>query len=122
LARIWDPAVTDRLIALYQALAEEFDKDPYFEGVMLIRETATNGEVFDNSYSQQAYVKQLKRLAKAGGEAFRRSNVIMSVNWPGDQATVDELISYNAEVGVGQGGPDVLPDGIAKQRPHAYNS
>src|SRR5690606_8925293 len=29
---------------------------------------------------------------------------------------------YNAEVGIGQGGPDVLPDGIAKQRPHAYNS
>ena len=122
LARIWDPAVTDRLIALYEAMAREFDDDPYFEGVMLIRETATNGEIRDDSYSESAYLSQLKRLAEGGAAAFARSNVVMPVNWLGNQKNVDDLIEFNAALGLGQGGPDVLPDGLSSHRVPAYNT
>ncbi|MBN1238101.1 MAG: hypothetical protein JXB36_06350 [Gammaproteobacteria bacterium] len=122
IARIWDPAVADRLIALYRALAEAFDADPAFEGIMLIRETATSGKVSDSSYSHSAYKNQLKRLVEAASEAFARSNVVLPVNYLGGQENVDELIAHAAEVGAGQGGPDVLPDGLANQRPLAYNT
>jgi hypothetical protein len=122
MARIWDPAVADRLIALYEALADEFDDDPYFEGVMLIRETATNGRIKDDSYSEAGYIRQLKRLAEGGAAAFERSNVVMPVNWLANQKNVDELIAFNAKLGLGQGGPDVLPEGLANQRVPAYNT
>ncbi|MBN1239652.1 MAG: hypothetical protein JXB36_14205 [Gammaproteobacteria bacterium] len=122
LARIWDPAVTDRLIALYEAMAEEFDGDPYFEGIMPIRETATNGRIRDDSFSEDAYIRQLKRLAEGAAAAFERSNVVMPVNWLGGQRNVDELIEFNAKLGLGQGGPDVLPEGLAEQRVPAYDT
>ncbi|MBN1238103.1 MAG: hypothetical protein JXB36_06360 [Gammaproteobacteria bacterium] len=121
-ARLWDPDVTSRLIELYRAIAQEFDDEPYFEGLMLIRETATNGEVRDPSFSFDRYVAQLKRLATAASEAFEQSNVVMSVNFLGSQERVDSVIAHSAKVGVGQGGPDVLPRDLARSHPLAYNT
>jgi len=124
MSRIWTPYVQDRLIALYEAMAEKWDDDPYFEGVYLIRETATNGRVNDDSeYLKAAHLEGLRRIAKAADAIFVKSNAIMPINWvEGRQSNVDELIAFNADLDIGQGGPDTLNPECSPRRPPAYNT
>jgi len=122
-SRIWTPYVQDRLIALYEAMAEKWDDDPYFEGVYLIRETAKNGVIRgDSEFSKAAHLRGLRRIAEAADAIFVKSNAIMSVNYAEGQANVDELIAFNAALDIGQGGPDTLNPACSRSYPHAYKT
>ena len=108
MAKLWHPEVMDRFIALHRALAERFDRQPYFEGVILT-ETATGGA--DGDYSPGAYIEQLTRAMRAIRSAWSNSQVIIFANFIPGSSTDEfrDLLETAASLGVGVGGPDVLP-------------
>lgn len=109
--RKWNANYMDAYIAMVTAYAVEFDDEPYFEGLYLIRETALGwgGSQPPPDYDNTAYVTQLQRLALEAKTAWTKTNVIMPTNFIGGQSVMDSHIAYLASIGVGIGGPDVLP-------------
>jgi hypothetical protein len=108
IARFWEPEVMDRFIALNTALGERFDREPYFEG-MIIAETAT-GKAGDG-YTASAFLAQMTRATKAIAAAWPTSRVIVFNNFiqgSTTQQAVDFMKTLSAS-GVALGGPDVLP-------------
>lgn len=116
-ARRWDPAVRERFARLLAALAREFDGS--IEGVVL-PETSLG---FDDparqpsGYSAAGYASGVRETLTAARSAFHRSCVIIYANFmPGDSAEVDgrrflrEVYAHAAMIGVGVGGPDILPN------------
>ncbi|MBM4201131.1 MAG: hypothetical protein FJ189_07580 [Gammaproteobacteria bacterium] len=108
----WVPAVMDRMIAAYNALGKEFDKDPNFEGISS-EETATEAP------NVRAYVDQLKRLASAMPKAFPTSLTNMWTNWR-IEPHAGELIDHLYRNGVGFGGPDTGPTAHFKTQAYPY--
>lgn len=113
-SRIWEPYAQERLIALYTAMAAQWDAEPYFEGIYLIRETATNGTVHaGQNFTSAGYVDGLKNIATGADSVFIQSNVVHSVNYAQGDAYVDDLIAHNATLDIGQGSPDTLNPGCS---------
>jgi len=107
IARIWDQAVMDRQIALYQALAHRFNDEPYFEGITT-EETAPG---FDSEsppdYSRPALAAQLKRMMVAARRAWPNTNVFVYTNFLVGE--LEGIISHAHTNQCGVGGPDVTP-------------
>jgi hypothetical protein len=108
IAKLWEPVVMDRLIALYKALGQRFDGEPYFEGV-IFTETAT-GDV-GSGYTAAAFIAQLTRGAKAIRAAWPTSQVIVFNNFIQDSTTQQavDFMKTLYETGIATGGPDILP-------------
>jgi hypothetical protein len=108
IAKLWDPAVMDRFIALYTALAKRFESEPYFEGIVFT-ETATGG--VGGGYTAPAYIAQLTRGIKAIRAAWPTSSVIVYDNYIMNGTTQQQIdfMKMLLTVGVYFGGPDVLP-------------
>jgi hypothetical protein len=115
-ARRWDPAVRRRLAALFAALAAEFDGR--IEGVNLA-ETAIGFEdprFHPPGFSFDAYATGIRAIMRDAGRAFSRSCVIVYANFmPGealpavDKGYLRGIYESAEELGVGVGGPDLLP-------------
>lgn len=110
----WDNALEAEFIELMQAMAAEFDDDPYFEGVVFLRETGIGANTSHAGYTHTAYVQNLKDIASATQAAFVKSNVIMFTNFvpTQGQAAINSLMQWQIDNGIGQGSPDVAPDCI----------
>ena len=108
MAKLWLPAIMDRLIALYQEMGKRYDSEPYFEGVF----TAESDPGFGtgpSDYSPQAYVAQLYRLNSSLAGDFQHTNRWLSVNFvPTGQAAVAALIANAHDSRVGISGPDAI--------------
>jgi hypothetical protein len=107
-ARIWDAAVMDRLIALYQALGARYDSDPYVEGVST-SETAIGFSAqypSPSTYSNAALITQLERLVAAARAAWVHSNVFAETNYLGSDADMESFINYCMANQAVVGGPD----------------
>ena len=117
MARRWDPAVQDRFHKLLFALGKEFDGK--IEGVNLEEtafEVGETGKLFPKDFTFEKYRDGIITNMKALKQAFPRSVVIEYANFmPGEWRPADDkgyLSSvYKAakELGVGVGGPDLLP-------------
>jgi hypothetical protein len=113
-ARRWDPKVQDRFIRLLDTLGRATDS--LIEGINL-PETAIGFERGDESpsgYSPIAYVAGVKTVMTAARRAFPRAVVIQYANFmPGDAPPstpyLREVYALAAAIGVGVGGPDILP-------------
>jgi hypothetical protein len=108
IARMWEPAVMDRLIALYQALARRYDSRPNFEGI-IFTETATSG--VEEGYSAAAWIAQLNRAVAAMKVAWTRTNVVVFNNFiqGATEAQLSALYESLRANRAGTGAPDVLP-------------
>lgn len=109
----WDSTLEAEYIELLQAMAAEFDDDPYFEGVVLLRETGLGGQTTSApGYNKAAYVQNLKDIASAAQTAFVKSNVILYTNFVngGGTSDIEGLLAWQNTEGIGQGSPDVAPD------------
>jgi len=116
-ARRWDPAVRARFIALLQALGGEFDGR--IEGVNLpesIIEFGRSGKLHPAGFTFEGYAESVKAIMTAAKEAFPQSRVIEYANFmPGESLPEDdhgylrEVYAYAERIGVGVGGPDLLP-------------
>lgn len=115
-ARRWDAAVRARFAALLDTLGREFDGR--IEAIVL-PETAIS---FDSpsrrpsGFTFDGYVAGIEETASAARRAFRRSCVIVYVNFmpgewlPGnDKGYLRAVYAHADSVGVGVGGPDLLP-------------
>ncbi len=101
-----DPAVQDRLIALYRALGQRYDQHPNFEAVMLEEDSMEKKGSNMDGYSDRAYIDQSKRGMSALAQAFPHTVVFKWLNWgPG----IPELFAHACSLGIGVGSPDLDP-------------
>jgi hypothetical protein len=116
-ARRWDPAVQDRFHKLLFALGKEFDGK--IEGVNS-EETSISvgvtGKLFPKDFTFEKYRDGIITNMKALRQAFPRSVVIEYANFmPGewlpddDKGYLRSVYKVAKELGVGVGGPDLLP-------------
>ena len=126
-ARRWDPAVRHRFIELLRALGRELDGR--IEGINL-PETAidfgVSGALHPDGFTYAGYAESVKTVMTAARESFPTSRVIQYANFmPGewlpwdDRGYLRSVYGHADSIGVGVGGPDLLPH-RAGQRNHSY--
>ncbi len=126
-ARRWDPAVRARFIKLIEVLGKEVDGR--IEGLNLA-ETAIgfgeSGKRHPTGFTYENYVVGIKAIMTAARQAFPRSCVIQYANFmPGewlpwtDHGYLRAIYAHAERVGMGVGGPDLLPHRKAQQQ-HSY--
>jgi hypothetical protein len=117
-ARRWDPAVQDRFHKLLSALGHEFDGK--IEGINL-PETAVDfgesGRLFPKGFTPAIYRDSVLANMVALKRAFPKSVAMQYANFmPGndaqspDRSYLRSVYQRAKELGVGVGGPDLLPD------------
>jgi hypothetical protein len=116
-ARRWDPMVVSRFGKLLQALGEQVDGR--IEGVSLAETSVGFGrseETIPSGYSHESYTEGIRLIMTAAAEAFPESEVIQYANFmPGewlpweDKGYLRAVYEHAAAVGVGVGGPDLMP-------------
>jgi hypothetical protein len=112
-ARRWDARVRQRFTQLLDTLGRAVDGR--IAGINL-PETAIgfDGGTSPLGYSPSEYLASVKAMMSAARRAFPRSVVIQYANFmPGDDAPsrpfLHEVYAHAAAIGVGVGGPDILP-------------
>jgi hypothetical protein len=116
-ARRWDPAVRQRFIKLLRALGEALDGR--IEGLNLPETSIGFGESGEHDppgFTYESYLEGVIALMTAAREAFPRSYVIQYANFmPGeelpwqDHGYLQGVYDHADAIGVGVGGPDLLP-------------
>jgi hypothetical protein len=94
-------ACMDRLIALFQALAQRYNSDPNIEQIII-----TEPSVPYASYDSNAFLTQFQRLVAAIPAAWPNTSRAFYMNWFDQPGTMAASAAQN---GVGLGGPDTLP-------------
>lgn len=109
--KLWDADAATAYIELLQAYAAEFDDEPFFEAIYLVRETAPGwqGRPVAPDFSKSAYIANMERIVAAAGEAFVKTNAIQSLNFIGNQSDVNKHMAYLYSQNVGHGAPDLMP-------------
>ena len=105
---LWNTHTRNRLILLIRELAQRYNGNEHFEGVILA-ETAFGQPVDLISEEQKAgYYAGLSQVDTAARRAFSNTVVIQFVNYPIEYtpAVVDNLL----DKGIGLGSPDVFLD------------
>ena len=113
----WDPAVRARFIKLIDVLGRALDGR--IEGLNFA-ETALgfgeSGRLHPSGFSYDGYVAGIREIMTAGRRAFSRSCVIVYANFmPGewlpsnDRGYLRAIYAHADSIGVGVGGPDLLP-------------
>ena len=125
-ARRWDPAVRERFHRLLGALGKEFDGK--VEGINL-PETAVDfgetGKLFPPGFTRENYRDAVVENMKALKRAFPKSVAMQYANFmpeekdPEGPAYLKSVYRAGAELGVGLGGPDLLPNRPWQMR-HSY--
>ena len=114
-ARRWDPAVRERFSRLLFALAAAVDGK--IEGLNLA-ETAVGFEEAElpAGFSFANYAQGIRAIMTAARSAFQRSHVVIYANFmPGeslpdhDRGYLRGVYAHAQEIGMGVGGPDLLP-------------
>ncbi len=126
-ARRWDPAVRARFIRLLQFLGRE--TDGRIEGLNLPEtavEFGASGRLHPEGFTYERYCAGIKEIMTAAREAFSRSQVIQYANFmPGewlpweDHGYLRGVYAHAEQIGVGVGGPDLLPYRRGQQS-HSY--
>lgn len=107
MAKLWVPAVCDRQIALFAALAAEFDNDPWIEGIAVNQETSWAFHTYPAppDFSLTAVTTQILRLIDTVSQQWKRTCVYASLNWGGTSNLKLEAARC-LQRGVGVNGPD----------------
>ncbi len=90
IARLWDPVVMDRMIALSKAYAARYDNDPYFE-MLSLGESAVGAYP---SLSLSALYEQLKRFHAESAQAWPHTQSRMNLNFTAGDPSMRDLIDY----------------------------
>ena len=116
-ARRWDPAVRTRFARLLAALGREFDGR--LEGVNLSETSIGFGESVTRhpeGFTHDGYLEAIKEQMHAMKEAFSHTATIQYANFmPGewlpweDNGYLRGVYAYADRIGVGVGGPDLMP-------------
>ena len=117
MARRWDPAVRARFARLLDTLGRTFDGK--IEGLNLAETSFSIGDdpaSHPAGFTYDAYAQGIRALMSAAHAALPRSRVIVYANFmPGEWLPDDDhgylrgIYAYADSIGVGVGGPDLLP-------------
>jgi hypothetical protein len=107
--RLWEPAVMDRLIALYQAIGRRYDDDLYFEGMATEETTLSLSQPFPSGYSHAALQRQYTRLVTTARLAAPQSNFFLYTNWIGSADLMDGLMQSLVVARAAAGGSNIFP-------------
>ena len=126
-ARRWDPAVQERFHKLLATLGKEFDGK--IEGIVLAETSigfGPTGKLAPKGFTNEIYRDAVITNMKALKRAFPKSVVMQYANFmpgewlPGeDKSYLRSVYKAAQEIGVGVGGPDLLPF-KRPQLNHAY--
>ncbi|WP_181043668.1 hypothetical protein V5P93_005036 [Actinokineospora auranticolor] len=105
-AAVWRQAVTDRVIALLQALGARYNSNPDVEGVVLTETASQVGE--GGGYNDNTLLSQLERTLTAATAAFPNTNVVIENNFLGNQPNTSALVLFQNSHRVAESGPDLL--------------
>jgi hypothetical protein len=112
-ARLWEPAVMDRLIALYRALGTRYNSSPYVEG-FATGETAigfgADKSKWPSGFSHSTLLAQYVRFARSARSTMPNTNIFMNTNSAGSDANMAILIQALYESRVAAGGPSTIPN------------
>ncbi len=120
---MWEPAMIDAYVAMMQAAAARYDRNPRFEG-LIFQESALglNGEYSQDvadggTYTAQAWRDGLVELVTQCGAAFQQSRCMAFLNFlRGGQAYLYDVSAALSALPDNRGcmsGPDLLPDSRA---------
>ena len=101
------PEVQNRLMALYTALGKRFNNEPNFEAVYLQEDGLYLKGSNMGGYTPRGYTDQQKRGMDALAAAFPNTQVFKFLSWG---VNTGELFEYAYKLGLGVGGPDLVPD------------
>lgn len=107
----WLQAIMDRKIALVNALAERYNDNPNFEGMVMGESDPGQGYTACTDFSFPAFVAQQKRLYTAGPLAFTKASYWAQINFAGGQSNVAELIATSAAARGSVSATDILLSG-----------
>ena len=108
-ARLWEPAVMHRLIALHEAIGRRYDGDARFEGLATEETTLALSSPLPAGYSHAALAAQYQRLATAVRAAAPRSNFFLYTNFIGSPTIMDGIFQGLVVSRAGAGGSNVVP-------------
>jgi hypothetical protein len=91
-ARLWEPAVMDRLIALYRAMGSRYNGNRYFEGIATEEATLSLPSTLPSGYTDSGLANQYIRLVTNSRSAMPNTAIFMNSNWLGSVAIVSNLI------------------------------
>ncbi len=113
-ARRWDPAVRARFVALLEAVGAAVDGR--VEGVNLAETSIELADPGPAGFTPAGYAAAIREIMTAARKAFSRSRVIVYANFmPGEWLPHDDrghlraIYAHAGRIGVGVGGPDLLP-------------
>lgn len=109
IAKLWDPVVMNRYIALTKVYGARYDANPNFE-MWATSETAIGVPSGDAGFSEEAYVEQLERWIPQARQAFQTSGLRISANFLSTPVQFTELFEAAQPYAIGMGGPDVKVD------------
>jgi len=115
-ARSWDPAVMDRWIALFRAIGNRFDKEPYLEAVSGNETTTGFGGAIAPDFSKDKVATQIKRFIDEVIPAFPRTNVVIYANHLTGQ--LPGIIEHCYEKRCAFGDVDTFPTGDYSPKSH----
>jgi len=113
-SRLWEPAVMDRLIALYRALGARYDADPYVEGFATEETSISLASPTPSGYSTTALFNQYLRFAASARQTMLRSNLFMGTNFVKSDEQMAVLIQALFEAHVAPGGPSTVPNKLTQ--------
>jgi len=126
-ARRWDAAVGARFARLLEELGKAFDGR--IEGLNLAETSigfGETGKLHPEGFTYERYVEGIKANMTAASAAFPNSHVIQYANFmPGewlpwtDRGFLRAVYAHAEKVGIGVGGPDLLPHRKGQQN-HSY--
>ena len=118
----WSPYVVTRFSALIAELGRQFDDHPAFEGVA-IQESAhgiPDAPAAAAGYTPEKYRDSIIDVLTTAAQTMPKSQVFWYMNFlPGNMSYIVDIARAVGPLGVGMGGPDVLPDDYALDR-HTY--
>ena len=109
-AKIWIPAVRERFELLIQALGKRFDKRYYFEGVNFPETWISVDRQAAPDFDMRKYAQAMLHYNKIARQSFPHCPVIQYVSFGGKDQQIGAFIKQLYQIGVGLGGPDLVPD------------
>jgi hypothetical protein len=109
-ARLWEPAVMDRMIALYRAVGARYNSHKLFEGITTEEATLALPTPFPAGYSHSALELQYERLMTRARPAMPNTALFMNANWIGNLTLASKLVQSLVEPYAAVNNSNTVPD------------
>jgi hypothetical protein len=121
MAALHRTAIMDRQIALFDAICEYYEDEPYFHGFYPEESAPAQGQVgAPGDFTNSGYVAQLIRRDEATALACVKSLYMSSINFPTNDTLMIDMVSSAHAAGIGIGGPDVWANEAATRAQSVY--